>query len=175
MRSVLLTFALTLALLPIDSAPLAAQWVPAPRIAAVEEFNAFELSTRAEFLEARTRELERRSGKAIPGQFFAGFAGMVVGAGAGAVTGLMLAAGQENGNGVDAALLIPTAVGLIGGTTYGVVKFSERKGARGSVPATIGGTVLGMLGGPFGWVTIPLGARWAYNKSRTDTLDSVPR
>jgi hypothetical protein len=171
MRSVLLAL-VCLSLVPVAAH---AQWIPEPRIAAVEEFNAFELSTRAEFLEERGRELERRSGKAIPGQFFAGFAGMVVGASLGAVTGLLIAQGRDNGNGVEAALLIPTAVGLIGGTTYGVVKFSERKGARGSVPATIGGTVLGMLGGPFGWVTIPLGARWAYNKSRTDTLDSVPR
>lgn len=170
MRSVLLTLA-CLSLAPVAAR---AQWIPAPRIAAAEEFNAFELSTRMKFLEERGRELERRSDKAIPGQFFAGFSGMVLGAGIGAVTGLLIASGTERGDGVEAALLIPTAVGLIGGTTYGVVKFSERKGAHGSVPATIGGTVLGMLGGPLGWVTIPLGARWAYNRSRTDTLAPAP-
>jgi len=161
---------LALALVSTVSVPAAAQWAPAPRIAAVEEFNAYELSTRAEFLEARGHELERRSAKAIPGQFFAGFAGLVVGTAAGTVTGLLLAYGSEPGDNIENKLLIPAAIGMIGGTTYGVVKFSAAKGANGTVPAAIGGTLLGFLGGPFVWVTAPLGARWAYNKSRTDTV-----
>lgn len=169
MRNVLLAFVLV-SLVSIVSAPAAAQWVPEPRIAQVEGFNAFELSTRAEFLEARGNELERRSAKAIPGQFFAGFAGLVVGTGVGVVTGIMLAAGGDPGDNEEAAFLIPAAIGMVGGTTYGVVKFSAAKGANGTVPAAIGGTLLGFLGGPFVWVTAPLGARWAYNKSRTDTI-----
>ena len=171
MRSTLLAFAF----LPLLSVDVAAQYVPAPRIAAVEGFNAFELSTRAEFLEARTRELEQRAGgKAIPGQFFAGFAGLLVGTAVGTVTGIMLAAGGDSGDNIEAAMLIPAAIGMIGGTTYGVVKFSAAKGANGTVPAAIGGTLLGFIGGPFIWVTAPLGARWAYNKSRTDTLAAAP-
>jgi hypothetical protein len=94
----------------------------------------------------------------------------VVGTAAGAVTGLMLAAGSEPGDNIENKLLIPTAIGMIGGTTYGVVKFSAAKGANGTVPAAIGGTLLGFLGGPFVWVTAPLGAQWAYNKSRTDSV-----
>lgn len=170
MRSTLLAFAF----LPLLSVNVAAQYVPAPRLVAVEQFNAFELSTRAEFLEERSRELERRAGKAIPGQFFAGFAGLVVGTAAGALTGILLAAGSDSGDNVEAALLVPTAIGMIGGTTYGVVKFSAAKGANGTVPAAIGGTLLGLLGGPFVWVTAPLGARWAYNRSRTDMLAAAP-
>lgn len=161
---------LALVLMSLVSVPAAAQWAPEPRIAAAEEFNAYELSLRAEFLEARGNELERRSAKAIPGQFFAGFAGLVVGTGVGVVTGILLAAGSEPGDNEEAAFLVPAAIGMIGGTTYGVVKFSAAKGANGTVPAAIGGTLLGFLGGPFVWVTAPLGARWAYNKSRTDTL-----
>ncbi len=161
---------LALALASVVPVAVAAQWAPAPRIAAAEEFNAYELSLRAEFLEERTRELERRSAKAIPGQFFAGFAGLVVGTGVGVVTGILLAAGSEPGDNVENRMLIPAAIGMIGGTTYGIVKFSAAKGANGTVPAAIGGTLLGFLGGPFVWVTAPLGARWAYNKSRTDTV-----
>ena len=82
----------------------------------------------------------------------------------------MLAAGSEPGDNIENKLLIPTAIGMIGGTTYGVVKFSAAKGANGTVPAAIGGTLLGFLGGPFVWVTAPLGAQWAYNKSRTDSV-----
>lgn len=161
---------IALALMPLLPVPVAAQWVPAPRIAAVEGFNAFELSTRAEFLEERSRELEQRSGKVIPGQFFAGFAGLLVGTAAGTLTGILLAAGSERGSNVEAALLVPAAIGMIGGTTYGIVTFSAAKGANGTVPAAIGGTLLGFLGGPLVWVTAPLGARWAYNRSRTDTV-----
>lgn len=161
---------LALALVSIASVPAAAQWAPAPRIAHVEEFNAYELSLRAEFLEARGDELERRSAKAIPGQYFAGFAGMVVGTGVGAVTGLLVGMGQGSEQGFENAAVALTLAGLVGGTTYGVVKFSAAKGANGTVPAAIGGTLLGLLGGPVLWVTAPLGARWAYNKSRTDAL-----
>lgn len=169
MRHALITVTLV-SIVSIASVPAAAQWAPAPRIAHIAEFNAYELSLRAEFLEARGHELERRSAKAIPGQFFAGFAGLVVGTGVGVVTGILLAAGSERGANVETMLFIPTAIGMIGGTTYGVVKFSAVKGANGTIPAAIGGTMLGFLGGPLVWVTAPLGARWAYNKSRTDTV-----
>ena len=171
MRHALIALTLV-SIVSIASVPAAAQWAPAPRIAHIAEFNAHELSLRAEFLEARGHELEleRRSAKAIPGQFFAGFAGLVVGTGVGVVTGILLAAGSERGANVETMLFIPTAIGMIGGTTYGVVKFSAAKGANGTIPAAIGGTMLGFLGGPLVWVTAPLGARWAYNKSRTDTV-----
>lgn len=169
MRHALITVTLV-SIVSIASVPAAAQWAPAPRIAHIAEFNAHELSLRAEFLEARGHELELRSAKAIPGQFFAGFAGLVVGTGVGVVTGILLAAGSERGANVESMLFIPTAIGMIGGTTYGVVKFSAAKGANGTIPAAIGGTMLGFLGGPLVWVTAPLGARWAYNKSRTDTV-----
>jgi len=35
--------------------------------------------------------------------------------------------------------------------------------------AAVVATLVGILGGPVMWVTVPLGARWAYDRSRTDT------
>jgi hypothetical protein len=156
-------------LLPLLTAPLTAQWAPAPRIAVPADLG----FDHAAFLAGYEPDFEpapARRAPAIRGQFFAGFAGLIVGATLGVGTGLMLGLGQDDSNGFEAVALTATLAGILGGTTYGVYKFSQAKGANGRALPTFGGAALGLIGGPVMWVTVPLGARWAYNRSRTDSL-----
>lgn len=160
-------------LLPLLTAPLTAQWAPAPRIAVPADLG----FDHAAFLAGYEPEIvpeAARGAPAIRGQFLAGFAGLVVGTVVGVGTGLMLGMGQDDTNGFEAVALTATLAGILGGTTYGVYKFSQAKGANGRALPTFGGAALGLVGGPLMWVTVPLGARWAYNRSRTDSLPAAP-
>jgi hypothetical protein len=118
---------------------------------------------------ATAERAPRAAAPPIRGQFLAGFAGMVVGAAAGATTGIMIGYGSGDETTFETAAVVATLVGILGGTTYGVHKYSQAKGGDGSAGAAFGGSALGLLGGPLMWVTVPLGSRWLYNRSRTDT------
>lgn len=157
------------------AAPLAAQWAPAPRIAPHSAYAAHTTAPldRADFLAApeRARDLARDTEQAAPairGQLFAGFAGLIVGATVGVTAGVMMAMGSDKGSEFETVAIATALGGLLGGTTYGVHRFSRAKGGNGKALSTFGGATLGLLGGPLMLVTVPLGARWAYNRSRTD-------
>jgi hypothetical protein len=121
---------------------------------------------------ASDEQAPRAAAPPIRGQFLAGFAGMIVGGAAGALVGVVMGMGSDSETAFANAAVITTLAGVLGGTTYGVYKFSQAKGGDGSVGAAFGGSALGLLGGPFIWVTVPLGSKWLYNRSRADTSSS---
>lgn len=109
---------------------------------------------------------ERAAAEPIPGQYFAALSGGVVGLVGGTALGLLVAAGDEASH-PERTLLVAGAVGWLGGTTYALHRFSSVKGSPGKPVAALGGAVLGLVGGPVAILTVPLGARWAYNRTRT--------
>jgi hypothetical protein len=144
----------SLLVLSLISAPVSAQQITASYLARP----------------ASTEQAPRAAAPPIRGQFLAGFAGMVVGAAAGVTTGIMIGYGSGDEATFETAAVVGVLVGILGGTTYGVYKFSQAKGGDGNAGAAFGGSALGLLGGPLMWVTVPLGSRWLYNRSRTDTV-----
>jgi hypothetical protein len=151
-----------LLLLSLIAAPLRSQQLPAARPTVLLDRAA----------PARIPESLQRPPLAaappIKGQYWAGLAGTVVGAAIGVTTGLLIGMGTDSGDEFETAAVVATGLGILGGATYGVYRFSAAKGADGRAAATFGGAALGLIGGPFLWFTVPLGARWAYNRSRTD-------
>lgn len=162
-------------LLPVLTAPLAAQRAHAPRIASPSDMGYDHAAFLAGYEPALEPErLPPRRAPAIRGQLPAGFAGLLVGTVLGVGTGLMLGMGQDDANSFEAVAVTATLAGVLGGTTYGVYRFSKAKGLNGRAMPTFGGAALGLLGGPVMWVTVPIGARWGYNRSRTVHTWSSP-
>lgn len=95
-----------------------------------------------------------------------GLLGFTVGALAGGFVGA--GAAPSDGGGFEdlAGVLVGMAVGGALGSSITVYRYSNGKGYRSSYPATLAGSVVGFLGGPLLWVTVPIGSAVGYNMAR---------
>lgn len=159
----------SLALLSLLAAPLRSQHIPTSHLVRPSLSPPVATTARADAGRALPR---LAAAPPIKGQYWAGFAGTVVGAAIGVTTGLMIGMGTDSGEEFETAAVVATGLGILGGATYGVYRFSAARGLDGRAAPTFGGAALGLLGGPVMWFTVPLGARWGYNRSRSDPAPS---
>ena len=88
-----------------------------------------------------------------------GIAGAVVALAGALLLVLPMAIADRGGQDVSSDVTsVLATIGYMGGSVVGVQYYSQRKGMKGSWWGTLGGAVLGGLGGPLFVLTVPTGA-----------------